>query len=35
MAEGGFFNGPTTRKEIKKLSMDDASAYIDSLNGNY
>lgn len=32
---GGFFTGPTDRAGIAKLSRGDASAYIDSLTGNY
>lgn len=32
---GGFFTGPTDRAGIAKLSQADASAYINSLTGNY
>lgn len=32
---GGFFNGPTDLAGVKKLSQADASAYIDSLRGDY
>ncbi|GAA0738717.1 hypothetical protein Drose_04240 [Dactylosporangium roseum] len=32
---GGFFSGPTDRAGIAKLSRADASAYINSLTGNY
>lgn len=32
---GGFFNGPTDRAGIAKLSQADASAYINSLTGDY
>jgi len=32
---GGFFNGPTDRAGVAKLSQADASAYIDSLTENY
>lgn len=32
---GGFFSGPTDRAGIAKLSRADASAYIDSLRGDY
>lgn len=35
MAEGGFVRGPTTRGEIEEMPRAAASAYIDSLNGNY
>lgn len=35
MAEGGFFKGPTTRREIELLTKQDASSYITSLAGNY
>jgi len=32
---GGFFNGPTDRAGIAALSRSEASAYIDSLKGDY
>jgi hypothetical protein len=32
---GGFMTGPTTREGVARLSVADASAYIDSLSGNY
>ena len=32
---GGFMTGPTTREGIEEMSSVDASAYIDSLRGNY
>lgn len=33
--EGGYFSGPTTRREIAAMTRRDASTYIDSLTGNY
>lgn len=35
MAEGGFYSGPTTRAGIAEMTRRDASAYINSLTGNY
>ncbi|WP_030888201.1 hypothetical protein [Streptomyces sp. NRRL S-1868] len=32
---GGFLTGPTTRAGIAKMSRSEASAYIDSLKGDY
>lgn len=32
---GGFMAGPTDRAGIERMSAADASAYIDSLKGNY
>lgn len=33
--EGGYYSGPTTREEVERMGRRDASAYIDSLLGNY
>ncbi|WP_341741291.1 hypothetical protein [Trueperella pyogenes] len=33
--EGGFFIGPTSREEIKKMTRANASLYITSLLGDY
>lgn len=32
---GGFFDGPTDRAQIAAMSRSEASAYIDSLKGEY